>query len=73
MRESAQTMPITWAIYERPDVKARLRGLPERTSKPPREPRFHGFQVHTQIDLETQRKLGFKVTTRRPKQRRKAA
>ena len=74
MRDSAPgNMPITWAVYERPDVKARLRGLPERTPKPQREPRWLGFPIHHQISFELQRKLGFKVPTRKSRPRRKAA
>jgi len=74
VRDSAPgNMPITWAVYERPDVKARLRGLPERTPKPQREPRWLGFPIHHQVSAKLLRDLGFKIPTRKSRPRRKAA
>lgn len=65
--------PITDAIYERPDVKARQRGLPERTPKPQRERRWLGFPIAHQIPASLQQKLGFKAVKPKRKPRKKAA
>ena len=65
--------PVTDAIYERPDVKARQRGLPERKPKPQRERRWLGFPIHHQIPEKLQKAVGFKTEKRKPRPRRKAA